>query len=279
KVKLSDAKAWLIKLQSVDNRGYSSIHVIRGVLRPAFRMAYDDDLIRKNPFDFELASVVVNDSVTREAITRVQERQYLKFIKEDQHFCKYYDAIYILFKTGLRISEWCGLTISDIDFKEHKIRIDHQLQRTREMEYIIEQPKTESGVRFIPMTQEVEECFKRILQRRSKPEIEPMIGGYTGFLCLDKNGMPMVALHWEKYMQHIREKYNSIYKVQMPKITPHVCRHTFCSNMAKSGMNPKTLQYIMGHSDISVTMNTYTHVNFDDAKDEIVRISKLAANQ
>ena len=53
----------------------------------------------------------------------------------------------------------------------------------------------------------------------------------------------MVALHWEKYFQHIREKYNSIYKVQMPVVTPHVCRHTFCSNMAKSGMNPKMLYY------------------------------------
>ncbi len=84
--------------------------------------------------------------------------------------------------------------------------------------------------------------------------------------------MPMVALHWEKYMQHILEKYNSIYKVQMPKITPHVCRHTFCSNMAKSGMNPKTLQYIMGHSDISVTLNTYTHVNFEDARSELQRV-------
>lgn len=75
-----------------------------------------------------------------------------------------------------------------------------------------------------------------------------MIDGYVGFLCLDKNEMPMVALHWEKYFQHIREKYNSIYKVQMPCITPHVCRHTFYSKMAKTGMNPKTLQYIMGHS-------------------------------
>ena len=50
----------------------------------------------------------------------------------------------------------------------------------------------------------------------------------------------------------------------MPKVTPHVCRHTFCSNMAKSGMNPKTLQKIMGHSDIGVTLNTYTHVGFED---------------
>lgn len=83
KVRLSDAKAWLIKLQQVDGRGYSSIHSIRGVLRPAFQMAVDDDLIRKNPFGFELASVVVNDSVTREAISRKQERDLLKFIKED----------------------------------------------------------------------------------------------------------------------------------------------------------------------------------------------------
>lgn len=92
---------------------------------------------------------------------------------------------------------------------------------------------------------------------------------HTGFLFLDKNDMPMVALHWGKYMQHILEKNNSIYKVQMPKITPHVCRHTFCSNMAKSRMNPKTLQYIMGHSDISVTLNTYTQVNLEDARGEL----------
>ena len=70
----------------------------------------------------------------------------------------------------------------------------------------------------------------------------------------------------------IREKYNSIYKVQMPCITPHVCRHTFCSNMAKSGMNPKTLQYIMGHSDIGVTLNTYTHLQFEDALEEMKKV-------
>ena len=60
----------------------------------------DDDLLRKNPFEFELASVIVNDSVTREAITRKQQRDLLKFIQEDKHFSRYYDAIYILFHTG-----------------------------------------------------------------------------------------------------------------------------------------------------------------------------------
>lgn len=159
KVRLSDAKAWLIKLQQVDGRGYSSIHSIRGVLRPAFQLAVDDDLIR-------------------------------------------------------------------------------------------------------------------ILANRVALKIEPMVDGYAGFLFLDKNDKPMVALHWEKYLEHIIEKYNKIYRIQMPKVTPHVCRHTFCSNMAKSGMNPKTLQYIMDHSDISVTLNVYTHVQFDDAQAELLRVAK-----
>lgn len=270
-IKLSDAKTWLIKLQD-DGRGYSSIHSIRGVVRPAFQMAVDDDLINKNPFEFQLATVVVNDSVTREAITRKQQREFLRFIKEDKHFCKYYDGIYILFHTGLRVSEFVGLTINDIEFDKERIKVDHQLQRTRNMKYEILTPKTEKGERYVPMQKDVADCFRTIIQNRKHPKIEPMIDGYSGFLFLDKNDMPMVALHWEKYFQHIREKYNSIYKVQMPCITPHVCRHTFCSNMAKSGMNPKTLQYIMGHSDIGVTLNTYTHLQFEDALVEMKKV-------
>ena len=256
KVKLSDAKAWLIKLQD-DGRGYSSIHTIRGVVRPAFQMALDDDLIRRNPFEFQLSTVVVNDSVTREAITRKQERQFLDFIKNDKHFCRYYDGIYILFHTGLRISEFVGLTISDIDFENRRINVDHQLQRKRNMEYIIEETKTDAGVMQIPMTDDVYDCFQRIIANRKKPKVEPMIDGKIGFLYLDKNEMPMVALHWEKYFQHIREKYNSIYKVQMPIITPHSLRHTFCTRLCERETNLKVIQSIMGHKDIQTTMDIY----------------------
>ena len=102
RIRLSDAKEWLIHLQQ-EGRGYSSIHSIRGVVRPAFQMAVDDDLIRKNPFSFQLATVVVNDSVTREALTRKQERAFLEFVAADKHFQKYYDGIYILLGTGMRI--------------------------------------------------------------------------------------------------------------------------------------------------------------------------------
>lgn len=272
RVKISDAKQWLIQLQK-NGRGFSTIRTIRGILRPAFQMAVDDDLIRKNPFGFELATVIYNDSVTREALTREQERRFLKFVKEDSHFRKYFEGIYILFHTGLRISEFVGLTRKDIDFENGKINVDHQLQRYTGIGYQIVEPKTESGVRQVPMTPEVAECFRKILKNRKKPKEEPMIDGYTGFLYLDKNGMPMVALHWEKYFKHICEKYNKIYRVQMPKVTPHVCRHTFCSKMAAARMNPKTLQYIMGHSDIGVMLNTYTHLGFEEASEEMRRVS------
>lgn len=174
----------------------------------------------------------------------------------------------------MRISEFTGLTLSDIDMENKTINIDHQLQKTGTLVYI-DTTKTYAGKRIIPMTDDVYECFERILARRKPPKTEPMIDGYAGFLWFDKDGKPMVAMHWEKYFQHAVERYNSIYKLQLPKITPHVCRHTYCSNMVKSGMNPKVLQYLMGHSDISVTLNTYTHLKLDDARDEMVNMNLL----
>ena len=78
-------------------------------------------------------------------------------------------------------------------------------------------------------------------------------------------------------MKHAVQKYNRIYHIQLPKITLHVCRHTYCSNMAKSGMNPKVLQYLMGHSDISVTLNTYTHLKLDDAIEEVEKLARMQA--
>lgn len=225
-----------------------------------------------------MATVVVNDSVTRKAITRKQERDFLKFVKEDPHFSQYYEGVYLLFKTGLRISEFCGLTIHDFDLKNRTINIDHQLQRTRHMEYIIVKTKTNAGTRKFLMSDDVYECCKRLVENRKFPLIEPMIDGYSGFLYFNNNGKPLVGAEWAKLFQHIVTKYNSIYKVQMPKVTPHVCRHTYCSNMARSGMNPKTLQYLMGRSDIGVTLNTCTHLGFEDAKEEVSKVTafKLA---
>ena len=273
-VKTSDAKLFLIKLQQ-DGRHYSTVKTVRGVLRPAFQMAVDDDVLMKNPFGFELAGVVVNDSVTREAITKDQMRKFLKFIHDDNVYCKYYEVVYILFHTGMRISEFCGLTLRDIDLENKVINIDHQLQRTSAMKLVIESTKTNAGTRKLPMTEDVAQCFRAIIEDREEPEYERVVEGYAGFLFTDKNGYPEVAMHWEHRFNHMVKRYNDIYRVQMPNITPHVCRHTYCSNMAKSGMNPKTLQYLMGHSDIGVTLNTYMHLSLEDATDELRRMEDL----
>ena len=278
-VKTSDAKLFLIKLQQEDGKSYSSIHTIRGVLRPAFQMAVDDDILVKNPFGFQLAGVVVNDSVTREAISREQMRKFLKFVHDDVCYCKYYEVVYILFHTGMRISEFCGLTLKDIDLENRTVNIDHQLQRTCDMRYIIEETKTEAGKRKIPITEDVAQMFQAIIEDREPPKMEKVIDGYTGFLFYDDDGNPLVAMHWQHRFNRMVGRYNDIYRVQMPNITPHVCRHTYCSNMAKSGMNPKTLQYLMGHSDISVTMNVYTHISFDDAEEELKRMEEFRKAQ
>lgn len=275
-IKTSDAKLFLIGLQA-DGRRYSTVKTVRGVLRPAFQMAVDDDILVKNPFGFELAGVVVNDTVTREAITKDQMRKFLKFCWDDNVYCKYYEAFYILFHTGMRISEFCGLTIKDIDLENNIINIDHQLQRLSDMTYLVQSTKTNAGTRKLPITEDVAYCFRAILEDRPTPKVEQFVDGYSGFLYLDKDGLPEVALHWEHRFRHAVNRYNEIYKVQMPRITPHICRHTYCSNMAKAGMNPKTLQYLMGHSDIGVTMNTYTHLGLEDAKEEMIRMEELNA--
>lgn len=149
------------------------------------------------------------------------------------------------------------------------LHVTHQLQRKRDMQYSIEETKTTSGTRDIPMTEEVRECLERIVANRKHPKLETIIGGYTGFLFYEKNNRPMmIALHWEKYIHYIIGRYNRTYILQLPKITPHICRHTYCSNMARAGMNPKTLQclrdgakalILLGFLDENVEFTPYLH--------------------
>ena len=131
------------------------------------------------------------------------------------------------------------------------------------------------GIGVLGAEHEVAEMFRSIIEDRPQYKTEKIVAGYSGFLFLDKDGMPLVAMHWEHRFNSMVGRYNEIYKVQMPNITPHVCRHTYCSNQAKAGMNPKTLQYLMGHSDIAVTLNVYTHVGLEDAENELRKMKTL----
>lgn len=274
-IKTSDAKLWMMKLQK-DGRGYSTITSVRGVIKPAFQMAYEEDVIQKNPFNFKLTDVVKNDSQKRIALTQEQTDRFMGFVREDKHFSCYYDEFVVLLETGMRVSELCGLTRSQLDFDRRRIWVDHQLVRKPDGTYYVERTKTESGRRFIPMTDQSYNALKNIIAKRKKPTKEWMIDGYSGFLLLDKNGNPKVAMHIEHHFQWALKKYHKLHPEKpLPKITPHVFRHTFCTQMAHAGMDLKSLQYLMGHSDASVTLNVYTHATYEHAEASMQRIMQL----
>ena len=259
-VKLSDAKRFYIDLHDTGSKR-NTISIYHSVLRPTFEMAVDDDMIRKNPFKFKVADIIPDDAVKRTALTKQQQENYLRFIQENGQD-NYYDDIVILMGTGLRVSELYGLTKKDVDFKKRLIFIDHQLCRTAEKPYFVKSPKTSSGIRCIPMSDVVYMALKRVVANRQSPTVELLVDGYSGFLFLDKAGMPKVAMHLENYMRGMQKKMERIYEKSFPRVTPHVLRHTFCTNMQRAGIDVKSLQYLMGHSNVSVTLDVYTHVDF-----------------
>ena len=263
-VRLSDGKGWFVSLH---DRGYkqNTIGVMQCVVRPAFEMAVDDDILRKNPFKFKLSDVVPRDAYVRTALSREQQEQYLQFFME-YGGGSYYDDVVILLGTGLRVCELYGLTKSDLDFDRRCIHVRRQLSRTANQPYFISSPKTKSGIRTIPMTDTVYMALKRVLKNRASPKVEMLVDGCTGFIFLDKAGKPKVAMHLENFMRGLQRKHPWALGGDFPKVTPHVLRHTFCTNMQQAGIDIKSLQYLMGHSNASVTLDVYTHTDYNVVK-------------
>lgn len=141
-VKLSDAKGWFVFLHDSGIK-QNTIGVLQSVVRPAFEMAVDDDIIRKNPFKFKLSDVVPKDAYIRDALTKEQQEKYLQFVQD----CggNYYDDIVILLGTGLRVSELYGLTRADIDFDRRCIHVRRQLCRTAESPISSHRPKPKAA--------------------------------------------------------------------------------------------------------------------------------------
>ena len=263
-VRLSDGKGWFVSLHDKGLK-QNTIGILQSVLRPAFEMAVDDDMIRKNPFKFKLSDVIPNDAYVRSALTKAQQERYLQFIR-DHGKDNYYDDIVILLGTGLRVSELYGLTKADIDFDRRCIHVRRQLCRTAEKPYFVTPPKTKSGIRNVPMTDAVYMALMRVVKARTAPKVELPVDGHSGFLFLDKSGMPKVAMHLENYMRGLQARFEKAYGKPVPRITPHVLRHTFCTNVQQAGLDVKSLQYLMGHSNASVTLDVYTHSSFDSVE-------------
>lgn len=270
-VKPSDAREWAVR-QNNKGLAFTTVNNDKRSLSAAFYMAVCDDFIRKNPFNFQLDTVIMNDTESKVPLTHGQEKSLLEFMQNDTVYRRHYNEFVILLGTGLRISELCGLTAKDISLAEHKITVDHQLLRRPGKGLYIETPKTESGVREIPMRNDVYETLRRVLESHKDTGI--VVDGYSGFLFCAGNGQPKTAADYQYVFRRLAAKYNKCHEEPLPKIfTPHVLRHTFCTNMANAGMNPKALQYIMGHKNITMTLNYYSHATYNSAKEEMARLT------
>ncbi len=273
KIKPYHCEEWLSDMKK-KYRG-SSIQSQVSLIKRSFDYAVDYDYIIKNPFRRITADR--NDSKPMNAIPIKEMNNFLEFCSKDPHSVHCYEMIYILFWTGLRVSELCGLTMNNIDLEHRSIKVEKQLQCINH-KHVVLKPKTSNGIRYIPMTEGVAECFTSVLENRYlKGDIEPTCydergNAYEGFVFLaTRSRKTIVRSHVEEYLQNCIKRYNLANPLNpIRKFEPHICRHTFATNM--QDLPPKTLQSILGHSNISTTMDNYV-----DAKPNERQLAEINA--
>lgn len=265
-IKTSLAKQYMITLSNMCY-SYGTVQNAKTLLKPAFQMAVEDDYIVKNPFLFTLSNIIENDSKQRFSMSEEEEKHYIEFISNHGWFRHIYDDVVILLNTGMRVSELYGLTFKDVDLKNRRINVNKQLHRI-EGKYVVLPPKSKAGNRILAMNDATRRAF---MHKRTevRPKVEYAIDGYTGFVFINHLGFPKTRRNLEGSMREVRKKHIELGLGELPQITPHVLRHTFCSRMVEKGMNVKTLQLVMGHSDISTTLDVYTHKKPDDVAKEM----------
>lgn len=269
-IKPSDTKEWAIRMKK-NGYSYQTINNYKRSLKACFYTALNDDLVRKNPFNWNLSDVLEDDTEHKTALTDEQVNVLLSFVQIDGVYQKYYNAIVVLLHTGLRISELCGLTTSDIDFEKGFIQVNHQINYDKG-KYSINEPKTDSGIREIPMLEPVRKALMDEIKGRIDVQ-QILIDGYSDFVFLNQKSLPMYAHCYSNAFSSLIKKYNKYHKGnELPLITPHTLRHTFCTNMANKKITPNTLQYIMGHKNITMTLGYYAHGTAQSAMAEMLSI-------
>jgi site-specific recombinase XerD len=276
RIKPEHCEEWLTDMKK-KYKG-SSIQTQISLIKRSFEYAVDYDYISKNPFRRIITDK--SDSKKMEAISIPDMQRFLDFCSKDSHSAHCYDMIYILFWTGLRASELCGLTLDNIDMENRLIHVEKQLQCINHT-HVVLPTKTVNGTRYIPMTDGVYECFERVLKNRYIiGDIEPVCydekgKAYDGFVFLaTRSRKTIVRSHVEEYLQNCIRRFNNANPDNpIQKFEPHICRHTFATNM--QGLPPKTLQYILGHGNITTTMNNYVSVR--PSEQQLVEINSLAS--
>lgn len=260
---------------------YSTIKALNCVIFPCFELAVDDDYIRKNPCKGCLGEFN-RDSDERVSLTRQEQEVLLDFVQRSSIYCNYYPMIVFMIGTAVRCGEAIGLTWNDVDFKHREINIDHQLiykKTGKNYGFYAGSPKTDSGIRVIPMTTDVYRALmeQREIQRSKGHKTVVEIDGYKDFVFSTKYRNPIMPSAVNSFLDNIVKKYNGAEnrEIELPHISAHNLRHTGCTRMAEAGMDPKVLQYIMGHGNMSVTMNIYNHISPERNRKEMEKLEKI----
>lgn len=273
-VEVKDVKNFCRQMYK-DGYAVSTIQNYKGKMYSVFSFAMDElHLMTRNPADFKIKDVINASPNKRRSLTETEKQELVMFLEEDNISHKYFDEINVLLGTGLRIAEFVGLTEDNIDFKNHCIMVDHQTQREQRLWMT---PKSESGIRAVYFSDEVEESIRRLVAKAAQRRTGPFCADGKKYIVIDKNGNPRASYSMRYILKSIQDRYCRKTGKELPSISPHVLRHTYCTDQAEAGVNMVALQYMMGHTDISTT-NRYLHTNQDIAAKEANRIYRNAAS-
>ena len=253
-----------VHCQEIMNRmadeGYrtSSIYQARITLYNMLDYAYQSDVIMKNPCNKLVRSDIGKPASKKQALTIGQQKAFCKVLEGNTYEYQYR----FLLQTGLRTGELVGLKWEDVDFDNRTITVSRSMEyRHSVKEWRIGEPKSKSGFRTIPLTEEAMEILKLQKQKNRSYKIIPL--EWTEFVFLCKNGTPVKNSTYDTMLFKLCDKAG------IPRFSMHILRHTFATRCIEAGMKPKTLQTLLGHSNISITMNLYVHTTEEQMQKEI----------
>ena len=294
-MRISDVKKSDIQRLYADyhlNRKFATgtIQLYQNLLFPAFQMAVDDSLIRLNPCRNCMKDYVQGSmSSTKYPLSRTEQEVLLKFVRNNNFYSNSFPLIAFLLGTGCRISEALGMTWDDINLEEKYISVNHQIiykKKGTSIVYFAAPTKTKKE-RKIPIQDDLIQILKRhklesyFTSKSSGFEVD----GYKNFVFINREGKIKThntivrTFHGIRDMYNKEETENAIEEnrepILLPSFTPHTLRHTFCTRMAENGMDVKILQEIMGHANISVTMQVYNHATFERTQKAVEEVDSI----
>lgn len=284
KIKYTDVKKFYYSL--ILEKGFkpNSMEIVNTLLHPAFTMAVRDGLLRLNPTDGVMTEIKKSHSwekKKRHALTIPEQRAFTNYIANSAEYRGWYPLFTVMLGTGCRIGEVLGLRWQDIDFKNRTININHNLVYRAQDDGTcinrVNSPKTSAGIRIIPMLDEVFDAFLEEYQYQkvigfSTDEID----GYSGFVFCTGEGKVYLPGMINRTIHSICADYNKEEAakaeeehrdpVLLPHFSCHHLRHTFCTRFCENETNLKVIQEIMGHADISTTMDVYAEATQEKKK-------------